>query len=93
MSPASFQSIERHLVVAHNTITGVTTTAPAASPSHQVTHIGMKFAQSAKPATHKVETPIVALMTVGTPAHTIANFATRPGVANAPVPPHQRAIR
>ena len=33
---------------AHSTITGVTTSAPAASPSHQVTQIGAKFAQSRK---------------------------------------------
>ena len=83
----------RQSVRAHSTITGVTTSAPATSPSHQVTQIGLKLAQAAKPARHNVTTPTVALMTVAGPALIRTNFATRPGLANVSLPPDQRLIR
>ena len=83
----------RQSVSAHSTITGVTTSAPATSPSHQVTQIGPKFAQAAKPATLSVTTPMVALMTVAGPTRPRANFATRDGVAKVSLPPDQRSIK
>jgi hypothetical protein len=72
---------------------GVTTRAPAASPSHHVTQIGENFAQAAKPATHNVVTPMLALMTVAGPTQTSANFATCAGVPKVLAPPDQRPIR
>ena len=78
---------------AHSTIAGVTTSAPAASPSHQVTQIGSKFSQAAKPATHSVTTPTVALMTVAGPTQTKANFATRAGLVKVSTPRDQWMIR
>ena len=62
-APSSRASNARHSDCAHSTITGVTTSAPAASPSHHVIQIGVNFVQAAKPATLSVRTPTVALMT------------------------------
>ncbi len=77
---------------AHSTIAGVTTSAPAASPSHQVTQIGEKFCHAAKPATLSVTTPTVALITVAGPTTTSANFATPAGVRKVSRPPAQCRI-
>src|SRR6185503_16426615 len=71
---------------AHSTMAGVTTKAPAASPSHHVTQIGENFAQAANPATHNVVTPMLALMTVAGPTQTSANFATLAGVLKVLAP-------
>ena len=76
-APSSWRLKERQPESAHSTMTGVTTSAPAASPSHQVTQISVNFAQSAKPATLSVTTPMVALVMVAGPTATRANFATR----------------
>ncbi len=75
------RSKSAHSERAHSTITGVTTSAPAASPSHQVTQIGKNFVQAAKPARQSVVTPTLALMMVAGPTLTRANFATCAGVA------------
>ena len=76
----------RHRDCAHSTITGVTTSAPATSPSHQVTQIGLNLFQSAKPATLSVTTPMVALITVAGPTATSTNFATRDGLVKVSTP-------
>ena len=66
---------------AHSTMTGVTTSAPAASPSHQVTQIGLNFAQAAKPATLSVTTPMRgADRRSPARSQTSANFATCDGL-------------
>jgi hypothetical protein len=78
---------------AHRTITGVSTRAPARSPSHQVTQIGTKFAHAAEPARHSAPTPMVALSGVAMARQISANFATLSGVAKVSRPSDQRLTR
>src|SRR5712691_3927090 len=76
----------------HNTITGVTTSAPAKSPSHHVIHIGAKFDKSAYPARLRPPTPIVALVIVLGPKPIKVNLATPIGVSNVFRPSDHRLI-
>src|SRR3989442_544926 len=65
------------------TSSGVTTRAPPASPSHQVTQIGTYLAHDAKPVRDRLVTPIVALTVVlAMPART-ANLRTSWAFSNA----------
>src|ERR1700694_886478 len=77
----------------HNTITGVTTSAPAKSPSHQVIHIGARLGVSAYPARLRLPTPIVALVIVLGPRLIKVNLATFIGVSNVFRPSDHRLIR
>src|SRR5262245_17798658 len=78
-------------LVAHNTMTGVITSAPARSPSHQVSQIEPKCGDSAKPASERLPTPIVGLSMVKTKLRN-ENRATPAGVANVFRPPAQCPI-
>ncbi len=49
---------------AQSVMRGVTTSAPEASPSHQVTQMGPKSLQGASPPSESVVTPMVALTAV-----------------------------
>ena len=50
MSRNSRPSIARQSVTAHRTMTGVTTSAPAVSPSHHVIQTGARVGSAANPA-------------------------------------------
>src|SRR5205085_3524257 len=76
------------VVSAHRIMTGVMTSAPARSPSHQVSQMEPKFDHSAKPARARLSTPTVALISVGIKLR-IANRATPAGLANVPRPSDQ----
>src|SRR5260370_5443479 len=76
----------------HNTIAGVTTSAPARSPSHQVIHTGAKFDRSAYPARLRLPTPIVALVIVLGPKPIKVNLSTSIGVSNVLRPSDHRLI-
>ena len=93
IGPNSSRSSARKPLCAHSTIAGVTTRAPAVSPSHQVTQISAKSSQRARPATVSVTTPTEALITVAGPTQTSANFATRAGVVKVCAPPDHCMIR
>src|ERR671927_218851 len=61
---------------AHRTTTGVTTSAPIMSPSHQVSQILTRLAHSARPAIANVAVPTAALIGVASTTQMTANFAT-----------------
>src|ERR1700674_1200626 len=76
----------------HNTITGVTTSAPAKSPSHHVIHIGARSEVSAYPARLRPPTPIVALVIVLGPRLIKVNLAMLIGMSNVFRPSDHRLI-
>ena len=90
-APAGIGDAGCHAFI-QSTMTGVTTSAPARSPSHQVSQIGATFATSAKPARRSVSTPMLALMAVGRKLMS-ANRATPAGVSKVAQPSDQRLIR
>src|SRR5260370_8864675 len=74
----------------HSSTKGVTTTAPTASPTHQVHQIGPYIAHSANPPNARLVTPIVALTVVLTiPART-ANLKPTCGLSKKCTPPANR---
>src|SRR5262249_4316131 len=60
----STRPISLRLLFAQSTMNGVTSSLPPTSPSHQVSQIPGNFAGSAKPASTKLPTPMVALIIV-----------------------------
>src|SRR6266511_3766809 len=70
-------------------MTGVITSAPARSPSHQVSQIEPKFGRSAQPASVRLPTPIVALNAVGKKLMN-EKRATPAGFVKVSRPPDQR---
>src|SRR5439155_20681391 len=89
-SPHWVRSKECRLPAAHRMTKGATTSAPAKSPSHQVTHATAK-AVGASPKKIRLPMPIVALIIV-LKTQTNANLATPVVVANVSRPSHQRLI-
>src|SRR5205823_11320876 len=87
-SPHWVRSKERRLPAAHRTTKGATTSAPAKSPSHQVTHA---TAVGASPEKIRLPMPTVALIIV-LETQTNANLATPVVVVNVSRPSHQRLI-
>ncbi len=75
--------------LAHNTSTGVTTRAPARSPSHQVDQTPANPFQLAKPPRARAVTPTVALIGVQIAQAMMVNLPTPHGVLNASAPPAQ----
>src|SRR5262245_18801840 len=88
----SFRVVRSHDgLVHHKTTRGVTTTAPAASPSHQVSHTARGSASVATPLKVKLRTPIVALTVVLKNAASRMNFRIPAGLVNALRPPAKRS--
>ena len=77
---------------AQSTMTGATTSTPAASRSHHVLHVAMTSADSRYPPKTKPATPAVALIIVA-PSTTRANFVTPVGVSKVLRPCAQMLIR
>src|SRR5260370_17426766 len=71
----------------HSSTKGVTTTAPTASPSHQVHQIGPYIAHSANPPNVRLVTPIVALTVVLTIPARNANLKTSCALSKESSPP------
>ncbi len=71
-------------------MTGVTTKAPARSPSHQVVQIAPKPGQAANPPRLRESTPMVALTGVARAVTMMANLPTPVWLSNALTPPAQR---
>ena len=83
---------ERRSAAAHSTITGVTSKAPARSPSHQVSQTEPSAARSARPPTARLVTPMVAHSAVGR-KDSSAKRATPAGLSKVALPSDQRLIR
>ena len=77
---------------AQSTMTGATTSTPAASRSHHVLHVAMTSAGSRYPPKAKPATPAVAPIIVA-PSTTRANFVTPVGVSKVLRPCAQILIR
>src|SRR5262245_22017935 len=60
----SARPMSLRLLLAQSTMNGVTSSLPPTSPSHHVSHMLVNFAGSAKPASTKLPTPMVALIIV-----------------------------
>jgi hypothetical protein len=73
-------------VIAHKTMTGVTTSAPATLPSHQVKAMAGKRTSSADPARMRLPTPSVALISVPGARHSSTNRATPLGLSKVLLP-------
>ena len=82
----------RTSAAAHKTITGVISSAPARSPSHQVSQTEPTLAGSARPPAARLVTPMVAHSAVGM-NDSSAKRATPAGVSKVAWPPDQRLIR
>src|SRR5262245_9220584 len=72
-------------------MTGVTTSAPARSPSHQVSQTEPTLERSARPARARLPAPMVALSAVGRKLKN-EKRATPAGLAKVSRPPDQRLI-
>ena len=79
----------RYRLVVHRTITGVTTSAPATFPSHQVNTMAGNCPSSADRASTRLPTPRIALIIVPGARQSRANFATALGVSNVRARPDQ----
>ena len=79
------QLTRRRSAAAHSTITGVTSSAPARSPSHQVSQTDPIAARSTRPPAARLVTPMVAHSAVGR-NESSANRATPAGLSNVALP-------
>src|SRR5437762_5477011 len=79
----------RRGVTAHRITTGAKIRSPVASPSHHVVHIDAYLAQSAKPVTARLVTPILGL-TIALAIAAKANLKTSCGLSKTRVPPANR---
>src|SRR5260370_28656650 len=77
----------------HSSTKGVTTTAPTASPSHQVHQIGPYIVHSANPLNARLVTPIVALTAVLTIPARKPNLKTSCALSKECGPPAKRVTR
>src|SRR6266436_2389447 len=77
----------------HSSTKGVTTTAPTASPSHQVDQIGPYIVHSANPHRARLVTPIVALTAVLTIPARKPNLKTSCALSKECGPPAKRVTR
>src|SRR5262245_6217898 len=83
----------RKLPVAHRTMAGVMTSAPATSPSHHMNHVAPTFATAEYPAKLKLLMPTVAPIIVPGPRPSNTNFASPVGVSKVLRPPVQMLAR
>ena len=83
---------KRISAAAHIRITGVTSKAPARSPSHQVSQTEPATARSTKPPAARLITPMVAHSAVGR-KDKIAKRATPAGLSKVALPSDSRLIR